>query len=172
MFWTTTSWPIVIFSPETKSTPRRSLLRITEWMPTKTLFTIYEWVKLTLIIDVYIFASVANCDVYEWLFLNSIRKNLFFSPLFSLSLCPLSPFFGRFRSRLRSCSVLGEPLKKCLKKENSFIKRYFFCSFPLLIKVKHNQRNFSLALTKVTSKFFVPSFCFTKDQDESDGTIS
>ena len=49
---------------------------------------------------------------------------------------------------------------------------YFFCSSPLRIKVKHNHRNFSLALTKVTSKFFVPSFCFTSDHEESPGTIS
>ena len=55
---------------------------------------------------------------------------------------------------------------------NSNQNYYFFFSSPLRIKVKHNHRNFSFALTKVTSKFFVPSFCFTSDHEESPGTIS
>ena len=80
-------------------------------------------------------------------------------------------FFLCFFVKMLSPGAFSPPLPELFFK-TLLSKRYFFCSFPLRIKVKHNQRNFSLALTKVTSKFFVPSFCFTSDHEESPGTIS
>ena len=112
-----------------------------------------------------------NVTCTSGFFLNSIlTKNLFFPLFFFKNVkmfvsSSLSPLFWSLKARAQVSR--GKMFKK---RGALLLKRYFFTiSFPLLIKVKHNQRNFSLALTKVTSKFFVPSFCFTKTRTNRTG---